>query len=119
MNSKITIYHNNNCSKSCGALLFLQQKGVHLQVIEYVNDHISKEELIEIISMLGIKPSELIRTHEPVFQENFTGKNYSDDQYLEMMLKYPELIERPIVVKDGKAIIARPQEKILELMNER
>ena len=110
------IYHNSQCSKSCGALELLQQNGINPQVIEYLNDVPSKEELTSLLIMLNLKPVQLIRTQELLFQEKFEGHSYTDEQWIDIMLQYPELIERPIVVKDSKAIIARPVEQVLDLL---
>lgn len=110
------IYHNSQCSKSCGALEMLHQKGIIPQVIEYLNTPPGKTELKELLAMLQLKPLELIRTKEPLFQQKFEGHTYSDEQWIDVMVEYPELIERPIVVYGNKAIIARPIEKVLDLL---
>ena len=110
------IYHNTRCSKSRCALDILEQKGIKPEIIEYLKSTPSKEELIELLAMLGMKPLELIRKNETIYKEKYKGQDLTDDQWIEAMLEYPILIERPIVVKDGKAIIARPAEKILEFL---
>lgn len=110
------IYHNSNCSKSNCALELIKEKGISPQVINYLQDTPSKEELIKLLSMLGLKPFDIIRKKEEIFQQNYAGKTFSDEQWLEILVEHPILIERPIVVKDGKAVIARPTERILELL---
>ena len=110
------IYHNTRCSKSRCALDILEQKGIKPEIIEYLKSTPSKEELIELLAMLGMKPLELIRKNETIYKEKYKGQDLTDDQWIEAMLEHPILIERPIVVKDGKAIIARPAEKILEFL---
>jgi arsenate reductase (glutaredoxin) len=89
--------------------------GKEFTVVEYMRDIPSKEELKELIKLLGIKPEELLRKGEADFKENFKGKSLTDDEWIDAMIAYPKLIERPIVVKDGKAVIARPTERIDEL----
>jgi arsenate reductase len=116
MANKITIYHNSRCSKSRCALEFLQEKNLDFEVIEYLKDVPTKTQLKTLIAQLGIKPQELIRTSEEEFKSHFKGKNLSDDEWIDAMVKFPKLIERPIVVKNGKAVIARPTERINELL---
>lgn len=113
---KLTVYHNPRCSKSRCALDFLNEKGVEYEIIDYLKDSPTKKELKEIIKKLGIKAEDLIRKSEEVFKNNFAGKTLSESQWLDAMVKFPKLIERPIVIKDQKAIIARPTEKILDLI---
>jgi arsenate reductase len=109
------IYHNPRCSKSRQTLQLIQNAGVEPEIIEYLNDTPSKEELELVINMLGIRPYDLLRRGESDFKENFKGKDLSDSQWIDAMIKYPKLIERPIVVKDKKAVIGRPPENVKEL----
>lgn len=115
---KPTIYHNQNCSKSCAAIDALNKLDTAYEVVEYLETTPSAETLENIISMLGIKPEELVRKNEPVFLEKFEGKTLSDQQWIEAMITYPILIERPIVVFDGKAVIGRPLEKVISLLKD-
>jgi arsenate reductase (glutaredoxin) len=110
------IYHNEQCSKSNATLELIRQNGITPQVVEYLKVTPNKEELKSLLVMLSLKPLQLIRTQEPLFQKNFIKLTLTDEQWIDIMLQYPELIERPIVVKDGKAIIARPVEKVLDLL---
>ncbi|WP_033562596.1 arsenate reductase family protein [Sphingobacterium sp. SYP-B4668] len=112
----IKIYHNKMCSKSCAALDLLNQSQIELQVQEYLYDVPSKAELIAILKLLQMKPFELIRQNESLFQQQFASLILSDEDWLEIMLKHPILIERPIIIKDGKAIIGRPLEKVINLL---
>lgn len=111
------IYHNNRCRKSRETLALIEEKGISPTVIKYLENPPSKEELEEIISLLGIKPYDLIRRGEAVFKENYKGKELTDAEWINAMLEHPKLIERPIVVHNGKAIIGRPPERVLELIN--
>ena len=113
----IKIYHNNMCSKSRAALNLLKDNNEEIEVQEYLKVVPTKSELKEILKMLQMKPLELIRKNETLFKENYKDKNLSDEEWIDIMLENPVLIERPIVVKDGKAAIGRPIEKIIELLN--
>lgn len=112
----ITIYHNNRCSKSCSALTELENSGKAFEVVYYLESPPNKGELKEIIRKLGIKPSDLIRKGEKVFVEHYRGKTLTDEEWIEAMVKYPILIERPIVIAGDHAVIARPTEKIQEIL---
>ena len=109
------VYHNPQCSKSRCALDLLNEKKHPFEVVEYLKNPLTANELSDIIHLLGIKPEDLIRKNEQVYKEHFKGKNLSDHEWIEAMINFPKLIERPIVVKDGKAVIARPTERINEL----
>ncbi|GEM70231.1 arsenate reductase (glutaredoxin) [Sphingobacterium mizutaii NBRC 14946 = DSM 11724] len=113
----IKIYHNNMCSKSRAALNLLKDNNEEIEIQEYLKEAPTKSELKEILKMLQMKPLELIRKNETLFKENYKDKNLTDEEWIEIMLENPVLIERPIVVKDGKAAIGRPIEKIIELLN--
>mgnify|MGYP001627131825 CR=1 FL=1 len=113
----ITVYHNPRCSKSRCALDFLKEKGESFEVIEYLNSPLNAVELKEIIQLLGIPPLDLIRKGEEDFKLHFKGKNLSNDEWIEAMVRFPKLIERPIVVKGSRAVVARPTERINELLD--
>ena len=112
----IRIYHNNRCSKSRQTLELLQNNSTEIEVVEYLKHTPTVEELKDVLQKLGMKPEDLIRKGEPVYKEQFAGKDLSDDQWLQAMIKNPVLIERPIVVKGDKAVIGRPPENVLGLL---
>ncbi|NQZ78419.1 MAG: arsenate reductase (glutaredoxin) [Ekhidna sp.] len=112
----ITIYHNPRCGKSRQTLGLIKDKGKDYVVKEYLKNPPSKEELGQIVDLLGIKPKDLIRKGEAEFKEHFKGKELSDDEWLDAMVTYPKLIERPIVLFDHKAVIGRPPENVLEII---
>jgi arsenate reductase len=116
MKETVIVYHNPRCSKSRCALDLLKEKGIDYEVVEYLNDVPSEKELKNVITLLGIKPEELLRKGEDDFKNHFKGKNLSDDEWIAAMVKYPKLIERPIVLKGNKAVVARPAERILEIL---
>ena len=112
----MTIYHNPRCRKSRETLALIEEKNAEVKVVEYLKDTPAKEELAGIIELLGIKPEQLIRKGEAEYKDNFKGKDLSDEDWLDAMITYPKLIERPIVIKAGKAVIGRPPENVLELL---
>ena len=111
------IYHNPRCSKSRQTLALIQKKGQEVEIIEYLKEVLSFEDLKSILEMLNIKAIELIRTNEIIWKENYRGKEMTDQELINAMMENPKLIERPIVVKNGKAIIGRPPEKVLNLLS--
>ena len=110
-----TVYHNNRCSKSRCALEYLDEQKSAYEVVEYLKEPLSADQLKELLTQLGIPAADLIRKGESDFKENFKGKELSENQWIDAMVKYPKLIERPIIVKNGKAVIGRPTERIEEL----
>ena len=112
----ITVYHNPRCGKSRECIAFLTTSNEEFEVIKYLENPLNFKELNEIIKKLNIKPIELIRVKETIWIENFKGKNLSNDEIIQSIVDYPILMERPIAVKGTKAVIARPFEKILEII---
>lgn len=115
--SDTTIYHNPRCSKSRQTLELLKERNIDPDIVLYLEDPPDKSTLSEIIQMLGISARELIRKSEDAYKEmNLADKSLSDDELIEAMLKTPELIERPIVVRNGRAVLGRPPEQVLEII---
>ena len=112
----ITIYHNPRCSKSREGLQLLELEGKLFTTVKYLNEPLTKEAIIEIINKLGIKPIELIRQKESIWIQNYKGKDLTDGKVIDSMVENPSLIERPIVVNGDKAVIARPAERIKEIL---
>ncbi len=113
----IKIYHNPRCSKSRQTLQLLKDNQVEPEIFEYLKTPPSREELEQVLDMLGLEPRELMRTKEKEYKElGLDNPDLSRDQLIDAMLETPKLIERPIVIKDGKAAIGRPPEKVLELL---
>ena len=115
-NKMITIYHNPRCSKSREGLQLLELEGKPFTTVKYLNEPLTKEELTEIINKLNIKPIELVRQKEDIWIKNYKGKDLSDGKVIDIMVEHPKLIERPIVVNGNKAVIARPAERIKEIL---
>jgi len=112
----IKIYHNPKCSKSRATLALLEEQGVEAEVIKYLDTPPSKEELKELLKMLGMSARELMRTKEDIYKELGLKDIENEDKLVDAMVQHPKLIERPIVIKDGKAAIGRPIENIVELI---
>lgn len=111
----ILVYHNGECSKCKGALELLQQIGVPHDVRFYLAEPLSDAELRALLAKLNIPASELIRKSEPEFSA-YEGRELSEEEWIQAMLQHPILMQRPVVEKNGKAIIARPPEKVLDLI---
>ncbi|MFC4269150.1 arsenate reductase (glutaredoxin) [Polaribacter marinivivus] len=110
----IKIYHNPRCRKSREGLQILENSGKEFEIIKYLEDIPSEEELAKIIKKLNINPIQLVRKNEKVWKENFKGKDLSYHEIVKAMIENPKLIERPIVINNNKAVIGRPPETILE-----
>jgi arsenate reductase len=112
----LTIYHNNRCGKSRNALSILQEKNIPFKVVEYLKDVPTVDELKTILKKLQLKPHDIIRTKEAIYLEQYKGKTLTDAEWIEVMHQHPILIERPIVINGNKAIVARPPEKVNEIL---
>jgi len=113
----MTIYHNPRCSKSRETLALIQSKGIEPVIIEYLKNTPTVKELKQLLMKLNMKPQQLIRKSEPLYKEKLKDKNFTDNEWLKIMTENPILIERPIVVKGNKAVIGRPPENLLEIIN--
>ena len=110
---KVTIYHNPRCRKSRETLALLKEKeGSEIEVREYLKEPISKEEYEMILQQLNTDAEALIRKNESLFKQEYKGLNFNNDEWIQVLLKHPKLMERPIVVKGSKAVIGRPPENI-------
>ncbi|MBR8537030.1 arsenate reductase (glutaredoxin) [Carboxylicivirga sediminis] len=108
----ITILHNPRCSKSRAGVALLEEKGVEFEILKYLDDPLTPDELESIIEKLGISAHDLIRKNEEVYKNEFADKELTDEEWVLAMLEHPRLIERPIVVNGDKAVIGRPTEVI-------
>ncbi|MDD5330795.1 MAG: arsenate reductase (glutaredoxin) [Sulfuricella sp.] len=112
----IRIYHNPSCSKSRSACALIAEREPGAEVVEYLRTPPTREELIVLLQKLGMKPAEIVRRGEEIYKQHFAGRALTDDEWLDALVAYPILIERPIVVCGERAVIARPPEKVLELL---
>lgn len=110
------IYHNPRCSKSRKGLAYLEEKGCKFDVVKYLDEGFSEQELSELISQSGKKPFDFVRQHEQLFKEEYKGKELSDQEWITVLVENPRLIHRPIVVNNGKAVLGNPPENIDEIL---
>lgn len=113
----IQIYHNPRCGKSRNCLAFIEKTNQQFEIIPYLTQTPSFEELKKLLQQLDLDPIQLIRTKEKIWIENFKNKMLTDDEIIAAMVENPILIERPIVVKNGKAIIGRDPEKVASFLD--
>lgn len=112
-----TIYHNPRCSKSRQTLQLLNDNSIEADVVEYLKTPPDAETLKDILNKLGLKPRQLMRTGEDIYKElNLADESLTDEQLIQVMIENPKLIERPIVIKDGKVAIGRPPENVLSIL---
>ncbi|WP_290699132.1 arsenate reductase (glutaredoxin) [Amphritea sp.] len=113
----VEIYHNPRCSKSRTTLALLEEQNITPDVRLYLENPPTVTELTNIISQLSITPRELLRKGEAEYKDNnLADKSLTDQQIIDLMVEYPRLIERPIVITNGKARIGRPPESVLEIL---
>ena len=113
----VIVFHNPRCSKSRQALALLESKGVQYKTFLYLDNEISYEEFVRILGLLKIKPRDILRTKEKEYLENnLNNINLTDDDIIKIVLKNRKLIERPIVIRGEKAVIARPPGKVFQVL---
>jgi arsenate reductase (glutaredoxin) len=113
----VRIYHNSRCSKSRGTLELLQAQGIEPEVVNYLDTPPSVDELQTLLRLLGMTPRQLLRAGEAEYKElGLADPAVGDEALLQAMVAHPKLIERPIVVADGKAAIGRPPEAVLAIL---
>jgi arsenate reductase len=114
--AKITVYEKPTCTTCRKVAKFLIESGVDFEKVNYFIDPFSKTRLKSLLKKIKMKPSELLRKNEKIYKElKIKDKNFSEDQILDLMVKYPDLVQRPIIEKGSKAILARPPERIKEI----
>tara|TARA_B100000497_G_scaffold60763_1_gene68900 strand:- start:1247 stop:1588 length:342 start_codon:yes stop_codon:yes gene_type:complete len=111
-----TLYHNPRCRKSREALQILQQANEPVEIVLYLKNSLSKEELKDILLKLEISAIDLVRKNEAIWKENYKNKSLTEDELITAMVNNPKLIERPIAIKNGKAIIGRPPQEVLKVL---
>jgi polyphosphate kinase len=114
--NNMKIYHNPRCSKSREGLKFLEERGFEIEVIDYMKNGITSHEIKEFLSKSGLKVTDIIRTGEELYKEQFKGKELTTDEWISVLVENPKLIQRPLVIKGTHAVLARPAEEILRLI---
>lgn len=114
---KVTIYHNPQCSKSRETLNLLREEGIEPIIVEYLKTPPTADELKQVLGLLGLSPSDLMRKKEAAYKEaGLDDESLSVDAQIAAMVAHPKVIERPIVIKDGKARIGRPPVSVLDIV---
>lgn len=108
----LEIYHNPRCRKSREGLAILEASGKEFSIIKYLENPPSKEELSNVLKKLNMNAEQLVRKNESIWKEQFKGKSLGESEILEAMVKFPKLIERPIVISANAAVLGRPPELI-------
>lgn len=117
MTEPTRIFHNPRCSKSRQTLELLTERGIEPEIIRYLETPPTEQELKDILSALNLAPRELMRTKEKEYKEmGLNDPDLSDDQLIAAMIATPKLIERPIVIANGKAALGRPPENVLSIL---
>ncbi|MBC8321627.1 MAG: arsenate reductase (glutaredoxin) [Bacteroidetes bacterium] len=108
----IKIYHNPRCKKSRAGLHYVQERTNDFEVIEYLKNPISENVLKNLLIKLNLKPHDIVRTQEAIYRSNYKGKNFTDDEWVKIMVENPKLIKRPLVVKGNKAVLGDPADNL-------
>ena len=112
----IQIWHNPKCSKSRAAIELLENKDINANVVKYLEQIPTKEQIKDVLKKLNIKAKELLRTGEDIYKELKLKEIDDEDKLIDFMIEHPILIERPIIIKGEKAVIARPIENLEDLL---
>jgi arsenate reductase len=112
----VKIYHNNRCGKSREALKMLEEKNIQHEIVDYMNTPVTEEELEDVLEKLDMDAIDLVRNKEADWKENFKGKELDEAEIILAMIEYPKLMERPIIVNGKNAVVARPAEKMNEIL---
>ena len=113
---QMVLLHNPRCSKSRATLALLEERGAKFEIREYLSDPLSREELAGLSGCLGRPPREWVRTREGAFSDVGLSDESSDDALLDAVAAHPILMERPILVRGGRAAVGRPPEDVLRLL---
>jgi arsenate reductase (glutaredoxin) len=117
MSDKITVYEKPTCTKCREMDKLLRESGVAFEKINYYLEPLGEKKLRELIKRMGIKPRKLLRTSEPIYRELGLGKkDFSDDEIISLMVKHPDLIQRPIVERGDRAVLGRPTDNVKALL---
>jgi arsenate reductase len=117
MSDTIKVYQKPTCSKCRATLKILEDRGIAFEPVNYYDTPLTASELKELLVKLGVGPRDILRKGETAYSElDLSRRSLSDDELIALMVKHPDLIQRPIVVKGGKAVLARPPENVEELL---
>lgn len=115
---RIVVYEKPTCTTCRQLAKILREAGIEYEAVNYLLDPIPRDELARLVRMMGITPRELLRTREPAYRELGLGRpDTTDDEILDAMAAHPELVQRPIVVRGDRAVLARPAERVREILD--
>ena len=114
---KYTIYHNPRCRKSREALQLLEEKNIKFKVVRYLEQNFDIKSLGKVLDIIGKKPSDALRKNEEIWKKQLNGKKIGEEEILKLMIKYPKLIERPIIINGNKGVIARPLKNLIDFID--
>lgn len=112
----VTIYHNPRCAKSRAGLAYLTGKKIDFNSVEYLKQGLTVSQVAELVRYTGLPVTELIRKNDDIFKSTYKGKNFSNDQWCQIIAENPKLLQRPIVVNNTKAVLAQPPEKVDDIL---
>lgn len=110
--SEVEVFHNAKCGTSRAAIKILEDEGIEPKIFLYLHERLTARKLKAVLKKLKMTAREIVREKEPLFEENFLNQEYSEEEWIQILIKYPVLIERPIIIKGSRAILGRPLEKI-------
>ena len=113
----LTVHHNPRCRKSREVIQYLKQNDLSFEIVKYLDQSFDKNTLSDVLKKIDRKPSEILRKNEVLWKKEYASKNLSEDEILELLVKQPKLIERPIVTTTDKGVLARPIENLMEFLN--
>ena len=113
---EFTIYHNPRCRKSREALQYLEEKGSEYQTVKYLENQFDKKTLGDVLKKIKLNPSDIVRKNETLWKKEYASEDLTEDQILEILIKNPRLIERPIVTSSNKGVLARPLENLINFL---
>lgn len=116
MAEKFTIYHNPRCRKSRETLALLDEKGINPEVVRYLDNPPSSDDLKLLLAKLDLPVQAIVRKEEKAYKEKYKNANFTDDEWMRILSEEPKLIQRPIVVKGASAVLGRPPENVLKLI---
>lgn len=115
--SSIVIYQKPTCTTCRQVYTALKESGVDFDAVDYYVDPIPKPKLLELLRKMKMKPRDLLRTKEAVYKKlSLASRDLSDDEIVDLMVAHPDLIQRPIVEKGARAVLARPPERLKEIL---
>jgi len=112
----LTIYHNPRCKKSREGLAYLTDNNIAHSVVDYLKQGLTEANMKEILLKLHLSPSEIVRTQEEVYKKELKGRQFNDDEWIQIIIENPKLLQRPIVLGKTKGVLAQPPSRIEELL---